>query len=64
MEIRESQIEIIGALRGLAALSVAWFHFTNGGDLLQSGWLKASGAYGWLGVELFFVVKVFLLFQP
>jgi peptidoglycan/LPS O-acetylase OafA/YrhL len=61
-ENRTSQIEVIGALRGLAALSVAWFHFTNnGGGLLQNGWLKASGSYGWLGVEIFFVISGFII---
>lgn len=56
-----SRIQSIGALRGLAALSVAWFHFTQGGGLLQDGWLKASGAHGWLGVEVFFVISGFII---
>jgi len=47
----------IDALRGLAALSVAWFHFTNG----FTGWVKASGQYGWIGVELFFVISGFII---
>ncbi len=56
-----SQIEVIGALRGFAALSVAWFHFTNGASLVQGGWLKVSGTYGWLGVEIFFVISGFII---
>ncbi|MGH8443555.1 MAG: acyltransferase family protein [Nevskiaceae bacterium] len=44
-------------LRGLAALSVAWYHFTNGGPLLEDGWLRASGSHGWLGVHAFFVIS-------
>lgn len=55
------RIETVDALRGLAALAVAWFHFTNGGSLLPDGWLKASGSHGWLGVEVFFVLSGFVL---
>lgn len=51
----------IDALRGIAALSVAWFHFTNGGPLLANGWLKSSGHYGWVGVEIFFVISGFII---
>ncbi len=57
----KKRIEVIEALRGLAAFSVAWFHFTNGGGLLQAGWLKSSGAYGWLGVDVFFVISGFII---
>ena len=55
------RIEIIEHLRGLAALSVAWFHFTQGGALSTEGWLKASGAYAWLGFEVFFVISGFVI---
>lgn len=52
----------VDVLRGLAALSVSWFHFTNGNQaFLADGWLKASGAYGWLGVEVFFVISGFII---
>ncbi len=47
------RIPLIDHLRGLAALSVAWFHLTNG----SSGWLATTGSYGWLGVEAFFVIS-------
>jgi peptidoglycan/LPS O-acetylase OafA/YrhL len=57
----DDRVEILATMRGLAAAAVAWFHFTNGGGLLSEGWLKASGAYGWLGVEVFFVVSGFVL---
>jgi peptidoglycan/LPS O-acetylase OafA/YrhL len=56
-----SRLGTIDALRALAALLVAWFHFTNGGPLLSPGWLKLSGAYGWIGVEVFFVISGFII---
>jgi len=51
----------IDALRGVAALAVAWFHFTNGSGLLHDGWLWNSGRYGWVGVEMFFVISGFII---
>ncbi len=57
-----ARIEVLEPLRGLAALAVAWFHFTNGGNLVPAGsWLQRSGAGGWLGVEVFFVVSGFII---
>lgn len=55
------RIEIITALRGVAALSVAWYHFSNSFGLLPDGLLKLSGLYGWLGVEIFFVISGFVI---
>ncbi len=56
------RIESLDALRGLAALSVCWFHFTNGNpEFLASGWLRASGIYGWMGVDVFFVISGFVI---
>ena len=55
-------VDVIDPLRGLAALSVAWFHFTHGSpDYLPEGWLKSTGTYGWMGVEVFFVISGFVL---
>ncbi len=49
-------------LRGLASLSVAWFHFTHGNPgFLPYGWLKSTGDWGWLGVEVFFVISGFII---
>ena len=40
-----ARVDILDPLRGLAALAVAWFHFTFGSELLADGWLKSTGAY-------------------
>ena len=56
------QLEIINLLRGIAAFSVAWFHFTNGNsDFLDPGLIEFSGKYGYLGVEVFFVISGFII---
>lgn len=51
------RIEIIQYLRGVASLAVAWFHLTN----QWTGGVRASGTYGWLGVEAFFVISGFVI---
>jgi peptidoglycan/LPS O-acetylase OafA/YrhL len=57
----QRRLGTIDGLRGVAAFSVAWFHFTNGTTLLPNGWLKSSGQYGWVGVEMFFVISGFII---
>jgi peptidoglycan/LPS O-acetylase OafA/YrhL len=52
------QIFTVEALRGIAALSVTWFHMTNTYSL---DWVRYSGFYGWLGVEMFFVISGFII---
>jgi peptidoglycan/LPS O-acetylase OafA/YrhL len=52
------RIAIVEYLRGFAALSVAWFHLTNG---YADSWVSTAGSYGWLGVEVFFVISGFIL---
>jgi peptidoglycan/LPS O-acetylase OafA/YrhL len=56
--VDRGRIFVVEALRGLAALAVAWFHLTNG---YKDGWVAATGAYGWLGVEVFFVLSGFVI---
>jgi len=52
----------LDCLRGIAAFAVLWFHLTNGNTgFLPQGALKSSGSYGWLGVEVFFVISGFIL---
>jgi peptidoglycan/LPS O-acetylase OafA/YrhL len=51
------RIPIIEAMRGLAAVSVALFHFSV--QLNQSA--RDAFAYGWLGVDVFFVISGFVI---
>ncbi len=52
----------LDCLRGIAAFAVLWYHLTNGNTgFLPQGVLKSSGSYGWLGVEVFFVISGFIL---
>jgi peptidoglycan/LPS O-acetylase OafA/YrhL len=56
------RVTTVDVLRGIAALAVSWFHFTHGNPrFLDPGVVKASGAYGWLGVEIFFVISGFVI---
>ena len=53
----QQRIGIINALRGFAALVVAWGHFVAG----QGKYLGMSGKYGYLGVDIFFVISGFVI---
>lgn len=58
------KLEIIEVLRGLAALAVTWFHLTGYGKAeYLNVWLDPLGLskYGWLGVEVFFVISGFII---
>ena len=59
MTVSKSQprIGVINALRGFAALAVAWGHFVAG----QGKYLGLSGKYGYLGVDIFFVISGFVI---
>jgi peptidoglycan/LPS O-acetylase OafA/YrhL len=51
--IEKNRIEVLDWLRGLAALTVAFYHFTGG----AGGWLQESGSRGYLGLTIFFVIS-------
>jgi peptidoglycan/LPS O-acetylase OafA/YrhL len=59
------RIKVIQDLRGLAALSVCWYHYAcyNGifSTALPPGIFRSSARYGSLGVEVFFVISGFIL---
>jgi len=50
-------------LRGLAAVAVCYFHFTHGNPdfLSKTNILYQSGRYGFLGVDVFFVISGFVI---
>lgn len=57
-----SRVSVLTPLRGVASFAVLWFHFTQGNpDFLPNGLIKSSGHYGWLGVEMFFVISGFVI---
>jgi len=56
------RFEIIDALRGIAAMAVCWYHFTqNTSEFILTGFVKSSGTYGYLGVPIFFVISGFVI---
>ncbi len=59
----KKELPIVEWLRGLAALSVCLFHWT-GGNLEfhgSSALFESVAKYGWLGVEVFFVISGFII---
>ncbi len=58
MTHRPARMLTLEYLRGLASLSVAWFHMTNG---FKDSWVAWAGSGGWLGVEAFFVISGFVI---
>lgn len=53
----------IDLLRGLAALSVAGYHFICGGNLTfdNKGWVYSVGDLGYLGYYVFFIISGFVI---
>lgn len=62
---RSKRIDGLDFLRGIASLAVCWFHLTSfhfptpDGRLYEA--VRTSGTYGWLGVEVFFVISGFVI---
>ena len=54
-------VAVLDPLRGVAALAVAVFHFTNNGWLRDGHWLKSLGFHGHQGVRTFFVISGFVV---
>jgi peptidoglycan/LPS O-acetylase OafA/YrhL len=57
----DKHLPTLDALRGIAALMVCWFHFTNAQFTARFGHFQASGKYGFLGVQIFFVISGFII---
>jgi peptidoglycan/LPS O-acetylase OafA/YrhL len=55
------RLPTLDALRGIAALAVCWFHFTNAQFAEQFGAYRSTGKYGYLGVQIFFVISGFII---
>jgi peptidoglycan/LPS O-acetylase OafA/YrhL len=53
-----ARIEIVEILRGIASLGVTWFHLTG---THKGTWVATIGSYGWLGVDVFFVISGFIV---
>lgn len=56
--VETNRIESVDFLRGIASLMVCYTHTTV---VLPSGFLHSSGKYGWLGVDIFFVISGFVI---
>jgi peptidoglycan/LPS O-acetylase OafA/YrhL len=63
LKTSDRRITAVDMLRGIASLFVCIFHFTNGNqNYLSNGyWLKDLGDFGWVGVEIFFVISGFII---
>jgi peptidoglycan/LPS O-acetylase OafA/YrhL len=60
--MQANRVESVHNLRGIAALGVAWYHFNYTNTVFQPGGLLTSTSkYGWLGVQVFFVISGFIL---
>jgi peptidoglycan/LPS O-acetylase OafA/YrhL len=56
------RLPTLDCLRGVASLAVMWFHFTRHmTPHIGTGTVYSSGKYGWLGVQVFFVISGFVI---
>ena len=53
------RVKQIDALRGIAAIIVTFFHLTGNSGLSKT--TASYGSYGWVGVQVFFVISGFVL---
>jgi len=60
---KSGYLSSLDLLRGLAAIAVCYFHFTHGNpDFLgKANILYRSGKFGFLGVDVFFVISGFVI---
>ena len=60
---KSSHIPVLDVLRGVAAVAVCLFHFTNGNPsfLPEADPVRRAGSFGFLGVEAFFVISGFII---
>jgi peptidoglycan/LPS O-acetylase OafA/YrhL len=58
---KDSHLSGLDLARGLAAIAVALFHFTNNGWLPKDHWMASLGWFGHLGVRAFFVMSGFVV---
>lgn len=57
------EIPSIGLLRGIASAMVCYFHLAQGNPkfLPPDSIIKQSGAWGWAGVQVFFIISGFVI---
>jgi peptidoglycan/LPS O-acetylase OafA/YrhL len=55
--VRRERVEALDGIRGIAILSVVLFHCS----LRMEGPWRVAGSWGWMGVDLFFVLSGFLI---
>jgi peptidoglycan/LPS O-acetylase OafA/YrhL len=62
IKVNKAHLFTLDSLRGIAALAVCLFHFTGVGlPKLTYEPLKNAFSWGWLGVEIFFVISGFII---
>ena len=60
--IERQNVESIDILRGLASISVAFYHVSCGNiNFMSDNLFKSIVSWGWLGVEVFFVISGFII---
>lgn len=62
-KLNYKNINSIDSLRGIASLMVAFFHFSAGNQiyLSETNIVREIGRFGWVGVEIFFIISGFVI---